>query len=198
MHEPADRTDKRDLRRRMLTARRRRDLTQVERAGRGLAEQVASLVGRVGTSTVAAYVSLSGEPQTGLLTNRLHAHGIIVLLPLLRDDNDLDWAAYSPDGSRPGRLGLTEPTSPPLGLAAIQSAGVICCPGLAGSVDGHRLGRGGGSYDRALARALPDSLRCLLLYDDEVLADIPTEPHDQRVDMLVTPTRILATSARRR
>jgi len=181
----------------MLMARRGRDATEVERAGRGLAEQVASLVERVGTSTVAAYLAVAAEPETGPLIDRLFAQGSTVLLPLARDDNELEWAAFAPGETQGGRLGLMEPTGPSLGVTAIRSAEVICCPGLGGSLDGHRLGRGGGFYDRALARALPESLRCLLLYDDEVLADIPTEPHDQLVDVLVTPTRTITTSAGR-
>ncbi len=181
----------------MLTARRARDATEVERASRGLAEQVAPLVERVGASTVAAYLAVAAEPETGLLIDRLSAQGISVLLPLVRNGNDLDWAAFAPGETQAGRLGLMEPTGPPLGVSAIQSADVICCPGLGGAIEGHRLGRGGGFYDRALARALPAALRCLLLYDDEVLADIPTEPHDQLVDVLVTPTRTITTSASR-
>ena len=181
----------------MLMARRGRDATEVGRAGRGLAEQVASLVERVGTSTVAAYLAVAAEPETGPLIDRLFAQGSTVLLPLARDDNELEWAAFAPGETQGGRLGLMEPTGPSLGVTAIRSAEVICCPGLGGSLDGHRLGRGGGFYDRALARALPESLRCLLLYDDEVLADIPTEPHDQLVDVLVTPTRTITTSAGR-
>jgi 5-formyltetrahydrofolate cyclo-ligase len=71
------------------------------------------------------------------------------------------------------------------------------CPGVAGSRAGDRLGRGGGSYDRALARSAPTTLRCLLLYDDEVVDAVPTDAHDERVDVLVTPTRTLWTSAGR-
>lgn len=183
----------------MLMARRGRDATEVERAGHGLEEQAAALVERVGASTVAAYLAVAAEPETGLLIDRLYAQGITVLLPLVRkgNDNDLDWAAFAPGETQAGRLGLMEPTGPPLGVTAIQSAEVICCPGLGGSIEGHRLGRGGGFYDRALARALPAALRCLMLYDDEVLADVPNEPHDQLVDVLVTPTRTITTSAGR-
>lgn len=213
MSEPANRTSKARLRQHLLGARHARDASQreeaahrvsgggasiAEAAGTGLAKQVISIVQRTGGSTVAAYVSMGLEPPTELILERLHSLGITVLLPLLLDDHELDWARYVPGELRTVRLGLSEASSPGLGSSAIRSADVICCPGLAGSPQGHRLGRGGGSYDRALSRALPDSLRCLLLYDEEVLADIPIEPHDQRVDVLITPTRTITTSPGRR
>jgi 5-formyltetrahydrofolate cyclo-ligase len=168
----------------------------VAAAAESFAASVAALVAERHAATVCAYLSVTAEPGTGPLIDRLHAAGVRVLLPLLLDDLDLDWAEYQPDEWRPGRFGLKEPTAPPLGITAIQLAEVIVCPGIAATTAGERLGRGGGSYDRALARALPNSLRCLLLYDDEVLPTVPTEPHDQLVDVLVTPDRVLATSGR--
>ena len=63
-------------------------------------------------------------------------------------------------------------------------------PGLAADAHGRRLGRGGGWYDRARA-AHPDLETWLLLNDDELLDELPTEPHDQRVDALVLPTGFL-------
>jgi 5-formyltetrahydrofolate cyclo-ligase len=63
---------------------------------------------------------------------------------------------------------------------------VIIVPALAVSRTGMRLGRGGGSYDRALARA-GRAVKVALLHDGELRDDIPAEPHDQRVDAVITP-----------
>jgi 5-formyltetrahydrofolate cyclo-ligase len=104
-------------------------------------------------ATVAAYASVGREPGTGFLLDRLAAAGKRVILPLLRPDDDLDWAVYNGAAAlASARRGLLEPTTPALGVDAIGGADVVIVPGLA--VDGHgqRLGRGGGSYDRALAR----------------------------------------------
>ena len=49
-------------------------------------------------------------------------------------------------------------------------------PGLAVANDGMRLGRGGGSYDRALGRVPVGTFTCVLLYDGEVGIDVPREP----------------------
>lgn len=167
-------------------------------AAERLADNVAALVADRDVACVAAYVSIGGEPGTAPLIERLCATGVPVMLPILRPDLDLDWAYHQPGQLRAGRFGLIEPGSPPLGIDGLQSADLIVCPGAAGSPDGDRLGRGGGSYDRALARSLPSCLRCLLLYDSELLAEVPAEPHDQRVDVIVTPSRTLWTSVGRR
>jgi 5-formyltetrahydrofolate cyclo-ligase len=66
----------------------------------------------------------------------------------------------------------------------------VLVPGLAASPTGMRLGRGGGSYDRALGRVPVGTFTCALLYDDEVDRDVPTEPHDRAVSAVATPSGI--------
>ncbi|MCW2842415.1 MAG: 5-formyltetrahydrofolate cyclo-ligase, partial [Nocardioides sp.] len=68
-------------------------------------------------------------------------------------------------------------------------------PGLAVSVGGLRMGRGGGSYDRALARVPVGTFTCVLLYDDEVGLDVPAEAHDRRVTAAATPGGIIRLTA---
>jgi 5-formyltetrahydrofolate cyclo-ligase len=53
-----------------------------------------------------------------------------------------------------------------------------------------RLGRGGGSYDRALGRVPVGTFTCALLFDDEVGIAVPTEPHDRPVRAVATPTGV--------
>ena len=69
-------------------------------------------------------------------------------------------------------------------------ADVVLAPALAVDRTGARLGRGGGSYDRALARVRPDALVVALLHDGELLPPgqtVPTEPHDRRVAAAAEP-----------
>ena len=65
---------------------------------------------------------------------------------------------------------------------------VVLVPAVAVDRTGLRLGRGGGSYDRALARVGPAILTVAPLYDSEVLPTVPAEPHDQRVRAAATPS----------
>ena len=139
--------------------------------------------------TVAAYVSVGREPGTGLLLDALQAAGKRVLLPVLRADNDLDWVLFTGE-LVPAARGLLEPVGPLLGVTAIADADVVLVPGLAASVGGDRLGRGGGSYDRVLARVRAGVPIGILLHEDEAGLDVPTEPHDRRVTHTVTPAGV--------
>jgi 5-formyltetrahydrofolate cyclo-ligase len=87
----------------------------------------------------------------------------------------------------PGPRGLAEPGEPPRGPEAVARADVVLVPALAVDHAGNRLGRGGGSYDRALARVTPLIPVIALLYDDELLGHVPAEPHDTPVRAAVRP-----------
>jgi 5-formyltetrahydrofolate cyclo-ligase len=138
--------------------------------------------------TVAAYVSVGSEPATRGLVYALWKRGCYVLLPLLRADWDLDWASYEgPDSMVAGPRGLIEPAERPRGVTAVASADLVIVPALAADRQGRRLGRGGGSYDRALARVGPAVLTIALLYDGELLDSVPAGPHDQRVRAVAQP-----------
>lgn len=152
---------------------------------------------------VAAYASIPPEPGTLELISWLYAAGSTVLLPVLdrRPDgmprSTPDWAVYAgPDHLHTGLWGIPEPTTEPLGAEALAGASVIVCSALAGTPQGKRLGMGGGWFDRALAYADPGAVVVMLLNDDEVLEDLPTQPWDRRVDVIATPTRLLDTSLR--
>jgi 5-formyltetrahydrofolate cyclo-ligase len=168
----------------------------VWKAGEQLAEQLTTVPGYPAAGgVVAAYVARRDEPPTEALLARLADDGITVLLPALQPDLDLGWGSYPPDRLRTdlqlSNLGIAEPTIDVGEPASILDADLIVCPGLAADRRGYRLGRGGGSYDRVLARfGKPDST-CLLLYDDEVLDEVPVDTHDQRVGWLVTPSQVI-------
>jgi 5-formyltetrahydrofolate cyclo-ligase len=173
--------------------RLRRELTAEERsaAGAALVPGVCDLLGAMGAETVAAYVSMGAEPGTRGLIDVLRSSGTRVLLPVLLADNDLDWAAYDgPATLERSPRGLLEPTGVRLGPQAVTGAQAVLLPGLAVDGQGARLGRGGGSYDRVLARlrsAAAHPLLVVLLYAHEVVESVPREAHDRLVDAVVTP-----------
>ena len=140
---------------------------------------------------VALYVSMGPEPQTGALIDWLLATQREVLLPILYADNDLGWG-IAPGAADlvPGRLGLSEPPID-LGPDAIGTADLIICPAVAVAHDGVRLGRGGGSYDRALARARPGTPIWAAVYDTEIVDTLPCDAHDRPVDAALTPHQLI-------
>ncbi|BBC33894.1 5-formyltetrahydrofolate cyclo-ligase [Streptomyces graminofaciens] len=171
----------------------------VRRTAEALAARALDLPELAHGRTVAAYVSVGSEPGTLALLNALRARGVRVLLPVLLADNDLDWGAYEGEGSLArvqhggGRMALLEPVGERLGPDAVTGADAVLLPGLAVDARGMRLGRGGGSYDRVLARlerAGADPALVVLLYDSEVVDRVPEEPHDRPVHAVVTPSGV--------
>ncbi|MGW3041614.1 5-formyltetrahydrofolate cyclo-ligase [Kitasatospora sp. NPDC001159] len=184
--------EKSDLRTRLLTRRSALSAEGRAEAARALAGHAWELA--AAGATVAAYVSVGAEPGTRPLLDALREDGVRVLLPVLLPDNDLDWAEYAgPESLAPAGRGLLEPVGPRLGPEAVTAASLVLLPGLAVDRGGLRLGRGGGSYDRVLARlerAGAQPVLAVLLYEHELLERVPAESHDRPVDLAVTPSGV--------
>lgn len=173
---------------------RRRALSGPQRtaAAAAVADTLVELVRRLRPHRVTGYVPVGSEPGGGdlpeLLRAALPADGEL-LLPVLRDDLDLDWARYTgPDRLAAARRGLREPVGERLGCSAVAGAQLVVVPALAVDRRGMRLGRGGGSYDRTLARVPAGVLTVALLHDGELVDRLPAEPHDRPVRAVVTPS----------
>ncbi|MBP0460499.1 5-formyltetrahydrofolate cyclo-ligase [Streptomyces montanisoli] len=183
------------LRRELLDARALMPVGERAAAASALAVRALDLPELASARTVAAYVSVGREPGTRALLDALHARGVRVLLPVLMHDNDLDWAAYEgAESLARAPRGLLEPVGDRLGSDAVLGARVVLVPGLAVDGRGMRLGRGGGSYDRVLARLARAGARpvlAVLLYEGEVIERVPAERHDRPVDAAVTPAGVI-------
>ena len=167
----------------------------------GLAHQIRALASSMGEVTLPAlFAPTPLEPDMSLTLGLFER----ALLPVLLDE------AGAPLGAP--RWGLWEagqalvtlgrPPAQPVGEArgaeSLKEADLIVIPALAASVDGTRLGQGGGWYDRALMHRSPTTPVVAVIFDDEVVEAglIPAEPHDVPVDAIVTPTQTIATNVR--
>ena len=167
----------------------------------GIARQIRALASSKGGVTLPAlFVPTPLEPDMSLALGLFDR----ALLPILLDE------AGAPLGAP--RWGLWEvgqalvtlgrppaqPDGEARGAESLKEADLIVIPALAASVDGTRLGQGGGWYDRALMHRSPDTPVVAAIFDDEVAEAgiIPAEPHDVPVDAIVTPTRTITTNAR--
>ena len=140
-----------------------------------------------GHAVVAAYLPLPSEPLAADLLDALAGRGARVLLPVVRGPEPLDWVDH-PSPTRPAALGIAEPTGPRLGPAAIRAVTAVLVPALAVDRAGHRLGRGGGHYDRTLALMGDGPDRIAVLFDGELVDDVPTDLFDERVTAAVVPS----------
>ena len=135
----------------------------------------------VDASVVMAFVGGPGEPDTDSLHARLRADGKTLVLPSVEGDVIVPRLVGS--GLRPGAFGIDEPQGEEVALTSLD---IVLVPGMAFTQDGRRLGRGGGHYDRFLA-SLPESCTTFgVCFAEQVVDDLPTEPHDCNVDVVLT------------
>lgn len=197
MPDPAD--DKATARSRFVNNRRSLDHAERERQSAMAVARLLATPHLSSADTVAAYWPLGTEPDTRTLLDALLARGTRLLLPVLLDDRDLDWALYAGSAADlvPGGAGTSHPASLVLGVAAVLQADVVIVPALAVTPEGVRLGRGGGSYDRVLERIAHAPTvhpwTCALLYEHELgaLSSGAVEVHDQPVDAACTASRLV-------
>ena len=144
-------------------------------------------------TSVAAYTSIGGEPPTDLIRRELRRHRCQVWLPYAHSLGHLEWVADNGERLIPGPMGIPVPQG---GFLDVDLAGakLIIVPALAVDRAGTRLGRGAGYYDRALANVPRFSqggpLRVALVYEEELVDQLPHEEHDQKMDVVITPTAI--------
>jgi len=163
---------KSELRARLLAARAALGPARISDARAMVRSHVLARFGTV--RRIAAYRPLRTEPGSVELLDELVSRGASVIVPVLLDDRDLTWAPW--------------PSGDVLGFDAIAEVEVILVPALAVAEDGVRLGRGGGSYDRALARVPAGVPVVALLYDDEIVDALPHEEWDVPVTAAITPS----------
>jgi 5-formyltetrahydrofolate cyclo-ligase len=85
-----------------------------------------------------------------------------------------------------GYWGIREPNAR-CAAECVDQSDLILVPGVAFDLQGRRLGRGKGFYDRLLATVRGTT--CGIAFDEQIVPDIPVEPHDTRLNCLLTPTR---------
>jgi 5-formyltetrahydrofolate cyclo-ligase len=158
---------------------------------RSLAAHVEALTINTG-HTVCAYVPIGAEPGSIDMLDVLLRQADQVLLPVTRTTGDdsamaLLWGEYRPGHLVAARFGLLEPAGPWLPSTALADASVVFVPALAVDRTGSRLGRGRGFYDRTLVFRNPDARLIAVVRDDELLDEVPHEPHDVPMTHALTP-----------
>lgn len=155
----------------------------------GLVAANAALLVPDQVSDIACYDPMPTEPRTDVLIAALRIAGHRVWLPRVHGDQ-LQWVTLRDDTTwTVNSLGIREPDGPATARLP-DSTSVMFIPALAVDRDGHRLGQGGGFYDRALLDVVTHAdggpLIVAIVFADEVLAEVPTQAHDRRVDAIVT------------
>ena len=175
--------------------RERRQLlsdAQREAAASDLARRLDALVDDHRASSISCYLSTTTEPGTREFVTAAVRRGIRVLLPITREDGLLDWAvADDGDDVAEGLLGLPEPTGEVLGPIAVNDVDLMIIPAAAVDRAGTRLGWGRGFFDKTLGSREQRPPVYAVVYDSEILDEVPLDLHDQPVNGIVTPTQTI-------
>lgn len=165
---------------------RRRALPQQERAARSerIREHALALPELERARVVGCYVSVGTEVETGRLLRALLVRGALVAVPVTVEEEMRFVRLDHPWALAPGAHGIPEPRQPWTQVDG-ERLEIVFVPGVLFGRDGSRLGNGRGHFDRFFA-AHPTPLRVGLAFGEQVVDAIPTEPHDQALDVLVT------------
>ena len=151
-----------------------------------LTVHLAELCLEKGASRIACYLPFGNEPDTELFIDWAIENQIEVLLPIANPDGSLSWVSF--DGTtREGIFGFQEAEGE---IQEPSDVDLAIIPALAVDLKGIRLGKGKGYYDRALPQFNPLPPVIAVVFDNELLESIPSEPHDHAVDAAITPSGI--------
>ncbi|WP_104127578.1 5-formyltetrahydrofolate cyclo-ligase [Cryobacterium sp. Y57] len=173
---------------------RRQNLTSSERdfATAGFTENLQSLVLDLSARSISCYLSAHNEPDTRPFLNWATTEGIRILFPISREDGLLDWTVGDGDEEFTGISGVPEAVGTLLGPIAINDVDLIIVPAAAVDESGLRMGWGRGYFDKTLGSMEKCPPVYAMVFDSEYLDEVPREVHDQAVNGLITPTRIIA------
>lgn len=184
-------TAKTEARRQARAARCALSADSCAGAARAAAASLLALPEAAGTPVVLAYGATPEELDPALALAALRERGCEIAYPRIEAPGVLGVHVVGDERDLvDGPFGLRQPApdAPRVDRTAID---VVIVPGVAFDLDGRRLGYGGGYYDRLLPQLRPDCVRIGYAFDEQVVELIPAEDHDERVDIVVTPTRVV-------
>lgn len=179
-----DRTmDKTEVRKMMRERKRAVPPEEKLRRSRVIQQRLEQTPQFAAAKVVLLYWSMADEVQTHEMVEQWYRQKT-VLLPCV-DGDDLRLRQYTGSECMVSgeQFGIGEPTGEEwTDLAAVE---LIAVPGVAFDREGNRMGRGRGFYDRLL-KSTPNAVKIGLAYDFQMMDAIPTEPHDVKMNLVIT------------
>ena len=131
---------------------------------------------------IAGYLAFGHEPDVGVLIGSLPRWEWV--LPRVEPDGALTFRPALVPRER-HRWGMMQPADRGI-VTPVEELDVVLVPGVGFTATGHRLGRGGGFYDRVLSTRRSESTAVGVVAANRVLASVPIDDHDERVDWIAT------------
>jgi 5-formyltetrahydrofolate cyclo-ligase len=137
------------------------------------------------------FAPLPEEPDLWPLLNEMFAGKKMVALPCFDADNETYVPRHVQDihvEILSGKFGIREPATTCIAIP-LDDLDLVLVPGVAFALDGHRIGRGKGFYDRLLENFTGEKIG--IAFDEQIVETIPAEENDVLMDLILTPTRCL-------
>jgi 5-formyltetrahydrofolate cyclo-ligase len=159
-----------------------------QRANMALSRRLLVLPEVASATTVLAYAAMPEEADPADAVRALGERAVRIAWPRVSGDGVLSLHAADAGRLLPGFRGILEPPedAPLVDPAEVDVAFV---PGSAFDAGCQRIGKGGGFYDRLLPALRGDALKVGIAFDEQVVDEVPVQPHDVALDAIVTPTR---------
>ncbi len=188
---------KAELRRSMRQLRRSLSPEFRAQASRAIIQTLAALDCYRSAEMIHIYVAWQDEVDNHeLLRNALQAGKKVIAPKVISSTHQLEHYLIPHFGAlAPGAFGILEPSleRDALPFEDMSKVDLMIVPGLAFDREGNRLGYGGGYYDRLLAEIRAPKVA--LAFAAQIIAEVPLEPHDCRVDVIVTEQEVISCAA---
>lgn len=190
-HAAALAAEKDELRRRLLAARSALSAEERRRQSAVVCDRLDRLPELAGVRAVLGYAAMAAEVDLDPFLTRLAATGVALHLPWV-DGEQLGVAEVDDlEGLSAGWRGVREPPAACRRPVRPERLGAVIAPGVGFDRNGHRLGHGGGHFDRLLARTRRGCVVVGVAFDVQLVTAVPVAVHDRSVDVLVTPAGVL-------
>lgn len=179
---------KKELRKEMKAMRKALTKEQITQESEKIIRRLLETEEYKNAKTIFSYVSFEEEADTIALIRQAFADGKKVAVPKVSGNEMEFYPIMSLDELKPGYYGILEPVTKEIEK---ETEGMLIVPGLAFDFSYNRMGYGGGFYDRYLhAHPKHQLVKAALAYDFQMVPKIETEEHDQKMDMVITPSKI--------
>jgi 5-formyltetrahydrofolate cyclo-ligase len=178
------------LRQQMLARRAALDPAESSAASLSIQQRLIVSAGFASARAIALYAAIRNEVGTAMLLSVALATGKEVLFPSVCGDDLLFRTINDPGQLRRGSFGIPEP-DPGCPCRELNSIDLFVIPAVAFALDGQRVGYGKGYYDKALHPLEGSGKLVGICYDFQLVATLPAEPHDIRMDLIITETRVV-------
>lgn len=182
---------KSDLRRLLLRRRKSHAPAECHAWSRSIQSQALQLPQYLAADAVGLYSPIENEVDTAVISADALEKKKRVVYPKIREDKQPVFVKISsPKELFPGRFGILEPAAGvPVPLAMLRDS-IIFVPGVAFDRRGHRIGRGGGWYDRLLGQ-LADAFFVGLAFEFQLVDRLAADSWDQHVHCIITEKRVI-------